>query len=104
MKSAGRSGPRPLQDLVWVPARPGRCRPGEPMANTSASSLPPLNPEHRRVAVSQFEHANQAVATGNYDYAVRLLLSCCELDPGNLIYRQTLRRTEKVKYKNNLRG
>ena len=74
------------------------------MANPTASSLPPLNPEHRRVAVSQFEHANQAVATGNYDYGIRLLLMCCKLDPANLIYRQTLRRTEKAKYKNNLRG
>ncbi len=74
------------------------------MATPSASSLPPLNPERRRVAVSQFEHANQSVATGNFDYGIRLLLSCCKLDPGNLIYRQTLRRTEKAKYKNNLRG
>ena len=74
------------------------------MANPTVSSLPPINPEHRRVAVSQFEHANQAVATGNYDYGIRLLLMCCKLDPANLIYRQTLRRTEKAKYKNNLRG
>ena len=58
------------------------------MATPNATSLPPLNPERRRVAVSQFEHANQSVATGNYDYAIRLLLSCCKLDPGNLIYRQ----------------
>ena len=74
------------------------------MATPPTTSLPPLNPERRRVAVSQFEHANQSVATGNYDYAIRLLLSCCKLDPGNLIYRQTLRRTEKAKYKNNLHG
>ena len=74
------------------------------MADPTVSSLPPINPEHRRVAVSQFEHANQAVATGNYDYGIRLLLMCCKLDPANLIYRQTLRRTEKAKYKNNLRG
>src|SRR5262249_55592917 len=33
-----------------------------------------------------------------------LLLSCCKLDPANLIYRQALRRTEKTKYQNNLRG
>jgi tetratricopeptide (TPR) repeat protein len=74
------------------------------MATPTKTTLPPLNPERRRVAVSQFEHANQSVATGNYDYGIRLLLSCCKLDPGNLIYRQTLRRTEKAKYKNNLRG
>ena len=44
------------------------------------------------------------VATGNYDYGIRLLLTCCRLDPANLIYRQALRRTEKAKFQNNLRG
>ena len=72
------------------------------MANSNA--LPSPNPEHRRVTTAQFEHHNQVIATGNYDYGIRLLLSCCKLDPGNLIYRQTLRRTEKAKYGNNLRG
>ena len=72
------------------------------MANSNA--LPPPNPEHRRVAAGQFERANQVIATGNYDYGIRLLLSCCKLDPGNLIYRQALRRTEKAKFGNNLRG
>jgi tetratricopeptide (TPR) repeat protein len=74
------------------------------MTNPSTPILPPPNPEHRRVAVGQFERANQVVATGNYDYGIRLLMSCCKLDPGNLIYRQALRRTEKAKYRNNLRG
>jgi tetratricopeptide (TPR) repeat protein len=74
------------------------------MANPSDSSLPAPNPEHRRVATGQFDRANQVVATGNYDYGIRLLLSCCKLDPANLIYRQALRRTEKAKYRNNLRG
>jgi tetratricopeptide (TPR) repeat protein len=74
------------------------------MTNANTSVLPPVNPEHRRVAAGQFERANQVVATGNYDYGIRLLLSCCKLDPGNLIYRQALRRTEKAKYRNNMRG
>ena len=74
------------------------------MAQPNASTLPPPNPEHRRIAAGQFERANQVVATGNYDYGIRLLLSCCQLDPANLIYRQALRRTEKAKYRNNLRG
>ncbi len=82
----------------------GRCRPGEPMANSPISGLPPLNPEQRRIGVSQFEHANQAVASGNYDYAIRLLQMCCKLDPATLGYRQKLRATEKLKYRNNLRG
>jgi len=74
------------------------------MANTNALRLPPPSPEHRKVAAGQFERANQVIATGNFDYGIRLLLSCCRLDPANLIYRQALRRTEKTKYKNNLRG
>ena len=74
------------------------------MANTSALRLPPPSPEHRKVAAGQFERANQVIATGNFDYGIRLLLSCCRLDPANLIYRQALRRTEKTKYRNNLRG
>ena len=69
-----------------------------------ASMLPSPSPEHRRVAAGQFERANQVIASGDYDYGIRLLLSCCKLDPANLIYRQKLRRTQKLKYKNNLRG
>src|SRR5262249_42784770 len=33
-----------------------------------------------------------------------LLVTCCKLDPRNLVYRQTLRKTEKAKYKNNMHG
>lgn len=75
------------------------------MADTdSPLSLPPPNPEHRKVAAGQFERANQVIATGNFDYGIQLLLTCCQLDPANLIYRKALRKTEKAKYKNNLKG
>jgi tetratricopeptide (TPR) repeat protein len=74
------------------------------MADNDPSVLPPLSPEHRRVAAGQFERANQVIASGNHDYGIQLLLTCCKLDPANLVYRQTLRRTEKAKFKNNLRG
>jgi tetratricopeptide (TPR) repeat protein len=65
---------------------------------------PPLPPEQRRAAAAQFEQANQAVARGDHDAGIRLFSSCCLLDPTNLLYRQALRRTEKAKYRNNLRG
>lgn len=68
------------------------------------SPLPPPSPEHRRIAAERFERANQVIATGNYDYGIQLLLTCCKLDPANLLYRQALRRTQKAKYNNNLRG
>src|SRR5438552_4718582 len=74
------------------------------MAANDLSRFPTPNPEQRRVAAGQFERANQVIATGNFDYGIQLLLTCCKLDPGNLIYRQTLRKTEKAKYNNNLRG
>src|SRR5438270_13816690 len=81
---------RPTQDMI--------------MAVPAHSTLPPPNAEHRRIAAGQFERANQVISTGNHDYGIKLLLSCCKLDPANLIFRQALRRTEKMKYKNNLHG
>jgi len=74
------------------------------MAESNSSVLPPPSPEHRRAAAGQFDRANQVIATGNFDYGIRLLVSCCKLDPANLLYRQMLRRTEKARFKNNLRG
>ncbi len=74
------------------------------MAEPDHSILPPPSPEHRRIAAGQFDRANQVIATGNHDYGIRLLLSCCKFDPANLIYRQALRRTQKLKYRNNMRG
>jgi tetratricopeptide (TPR) repeat protein len=69
-----------------------------------SSRLPSPSPEHRRIAAERFEHARRAITGGNHDYAVQLLLTCCQLDPANLIYRQELRRNQKAKHKNNLRG
>ena len=74
------------------------------MADNDPTTLPAVSAEHRRICAAQFERANQVIASGNYDYGIQLLITCCRLDPANLIYRQTLRRTEKTKYKNNLRG
>lgn len=74
------------------------------MSNADAPILPPVNAEHRRIAVGKFERANQVIATGNFDYGIHLLMDCCKIDPSNLPYRQKLRATEKAKYRNNLRG
>src|SRR4051795_1425851 len=83
---------------------PGRLsggrRPG-PSA-MAADPLPPVSAESRRIAAERFDRANQVSASGNFDYAIQLLLTCTKLDPGNFLFRQTLRRTQKAKYKNNL--
>jgi tetratricopeptide (TPR) repeat protein len=69
-----------------------------------SDNLPPVSAESRRISVERFDRANQVAASGNYDYAIQLLLTCCKLDPANFLFRQTLRRTQKAKFKNNLRG
>jgi tetratricopeptide (TPR) repeat protein len=66
--------------------------------------LPPVTAESRRIAAERFDRANQVIANGDFDYAIQLLLTCCRLDPANFLFRQTLRRTQKAKYNNNLRG
>ncbi len=88
------------------PARPGELSDESThMANPNDAELPSPSAEHRRVAAGQFEHANQVIATRkNYDYGIHLLLKCCLLDPANLIYRQALRRSQRARYQNNLRG
>ena len=70
----------------------------------SADHLPAVTAESRRIAAERFDRANQVASSGNFDYAIQLLLTCCKLDPANFLFRQTLRRTQKAKYKNNLRG
>lgn len=70
----------------------------------SPGQLPFISPESRQIAAERFERANQVSASGNFEYAIQLLLACCQIDPGNFLFRQTLRRTQKAKYNNNLRG
>lgn len=67
-------------------------------------ALPPLTAEQKRIAADSFARAKEAIASGGLDYAISLLLTCCKLDPGNFFYRQTLRKAQKDKYGNNLRG
>lgn len=63
-----------------------------------------ITPERRRKASQLFERARQVLTAGNYDYVIELLQMCCKIEPGNIVYRQVLRGTEKKKYDNNLRG
>jgi tetratricopeptide (TPR) repeat protein len=62
------------------------------------------SPEQRRAAAAAFDRATRAVAAGDDRHGIRLLLECCRLDPANLLYRQALRRAEKARYANNLKG
>jgi tRNA A-37 threonylcarbamoyl transferase component Bud32/tetratricopeptide (TPR) repeat protein len=62
-------------------------------AQTPAGARPTVG-EGKRIASGQFEHATHAVATGNFDYGIMLLLNCCRLEPGNIAYHQALRNAQ----------
>lgn len=62
------------------------------------------DPEQRRVASSLFERASDVMASGDNAHAITLLQDCCWLDPANLLYRQTLRRAARARYRHNGRG
>lgn len=70
----------------------------------SSIALPTPTPDQRRIAIENFDRARQVMANGDFDYAIQLLLTCCKIDPGNFGFRQLLRRAQKEKYGNNLRG
>ena len=86
-----------------APPLPGAKRKKQAMADRSRT-VPSPTPEQRRVTAENFERARQVIQTGNFDYAIQLLLLCCKLDPANFPFRQALRKAQKEKYGNNLRG
>lgn len=69
-----------------------------------APILPVPTIEQKRIAQDSYIRAKEAIQTGNLDYAITLMLTCCKLEPANFMYRQSLRKTQKEKYGNNLRG
>ena len=71
-------------------------------ASPTATPTPTAN--QRRIAQDSFTKAREAIGNEQLEYAITLLLTCCRLDPGNFLYRQTLRKTQKDKFGNNLRG
>lgn len=75
-----------------------------PSAGNGAAPAPAVAAEQQHAAAGQFERARQVLMTGNIDYGIHLLLSCCQIDPVNLTYRKMLRRIEKTKYRDNRRG
>ncbi|MCC6418660.1 MAG: tetratricopeptide repeat protein [Gemmataceae bacterium] len=60
-----------------------------------ASSLPSPTPEQRHTAAQQYDRAAAALARGGHDYALTLLVTCCRLDPANLLYRKALRKAQR---------
>ena len=82
---------------------PGAPRKKQAMSDRSRT-VPAPTPDQRRVSAENFERARQVLQTGNFDYGIQLLLLCCKLDPANFQFRHALRKAQKDKYGNNLRG
>jgi tetratricopeptide (TPR) repeat protein len=76
------------------------------MAETTVSALPKPTPEQRRAAATQFDKANQVLSQAgcDYDYALQLLMNCCQADPRNAIYRQGLHKAQRARYQENGKG
>jgi Flp pilus assembly protein TadD len=70
----------------------------------STQALPIPTVDQKQIAQASFVKAREAISNGQLDYAITMLLTCCRLDPANFFYRQTLRKTQKDKFGNNLRG
>jgi Flp pilus assembly protein TadD len=66
--------------------------------------VPTPSADQKQIAQASFVKAREAIGNGQLDYAITMLLTCCRLDPVNFFYRQTLRKTQKDKFGNNLRG
>ena len=66
------------------------------MPEQPATTVPTPTADQKRIAQDSFAKAKEAIKNGQLDYAITLLLTCCRLDPGNFLYRQTLRKTQKA--------
>ncbi|HEY2784032.1 MAG TPA: tetratricopeptide repeat protein [Fimbriiglobus sp.] len=74
------------------------------MSERSTPTVPTPTAEQRKIAADNFERARQVIATGNFDYGIDLLMTCCRLDPANVTFRSQLRKAQKEKFGNDLRG
>ncbi len=74
------------------------------MPETMTSPIPAPSADQKRIALESFKHAQEAVQSGNLDYAINLLVTCCKIDPASFAFRQALRKTQKDKFGNNMRG
>ena len=55
------------------------------MAERSTPTVPTPTADQRRIAAENFERARQVLLTGNHDYGISLLTTCCKLDPANVL-------------------
>ena len=64
----------------------------------------PEEQRKRKLASDCLKRATEAMAKQNWDYAVEMFGTAAKMVPDNLMYRQSLRGSERKKYKDNKTG
>ncbi|MFO0876997.1 MAG: protein kinase [Gemmataceae bacterium] len=117
MDQKKRSGPLPIQQTPIPDPPTGAKPPSGPLPTDSTgkkkkrqttlseinnSTLPDqpdllgVTADQRQAATGQFSHAQEVLRQGgDATYAQQLLLSCCKLDPANVLYRKLLREVAR---------
>ena len=70
----------------------------------SVAGYSPEEQRKRKLASDCLNRATQAMAKQNWDYAVEMFTTAVKMVPDNLMYRQSLRGSERKKYKDNKSG
>jgi tetratricopeptide (TPR) repeat protein len=60
--------------------------------------------DSKKLAADCFKRGNEAMAKENWDYAIQMFSQSVRFQPGNLLFRQTLRGCQKRKYGGNKSG
>ena len=60
--------------------------------------------DNRKMAAQCWRTGTEAMQKENWQYAVQMFQQCVRFEPGNLLFRQTLRGVEKKMYGNNKTG
>ena len=63
-----------------------------------------MSGDKRKLAADCWRRGNEAMQKENWDYAVQMFHQCVRFEPGNLLFRQTLRGCEEKKYGGNKSG
>ena len=59
---------------------------------------------NKEIAKKSWQHGNGALSKQNFDLAIQMYYQATQKDPGNLLYRQSLRGAERKKYGDNGTG
>ena len=70
----------------------------------SGAGYSPEEQRKRKLASDCLKRATEALAKQNWEYAVEMFATAVKMVPDNLMYRQSLRGSERKKYKDNKSG